>query len=133
MYAASLHAGRGFAVGQEPGQRFGHRLDERDVIVRRDQVLGKEPERAAERRALGLVSRVAVHGLPRHERALRLGEPEEALAIQVPLGAELGLLDRRKRGLLGAVIGVEAARLVPVPAPCGAVDGGPVGYAEIGG
>src|SRR5205823_3985155 len=82
---------------------------------------------------LRLVSLVAVHRLPRDERAGGLGEPEETLAVLVPCRAEVGLLDRRERGLLGTVIGIEAARLVLVPAPRGAIDGRSVGDTQVGG
>src|SRR5258706_1762819 len=114
---AWLHARRGLVVRQEPRERFGHRLDERDVILRADEVLCEEPERSTERGPLGLVSLVAVHRLPRDEGALRLGQPEEAPAELLPRRPEVGLLDRGERGLLVAVVRLAAPRTVLVPAP----------------
>jgi hypothetical protein len=89
-------------------------------------VLREEAERGTECGALGLVAHVAVARLPRHKRALRLGETEETTPVLLPLGSEVCLLDRRESGFLRRVIRSEPALLVAVPAPGGALDAGPV-------
>jgi hypothetical protein len=119
-------------LGQEPRERFGHRLHQRGIVIGADVVACEQAEARSERGALRLVAALAVHALPRDERVLRLGQAEEAPVVRLPLVTELGALDRRERGFLGAVVGIEATRFVPVPAPRRALDARAVEDAEIG-
>jgi hypothetical protein len=72
-----------------------------------------------------------VHRFPRDERALRFRETEEATLVVQPIGPEVRRLDRRQRRLLRRVIRIEAALLVPVPAPRRALDARPVEDAQV--
>jgi hypothetical protein len=122
---------RGTLLWKEPRERLGHRLRERGVGRLVDAVLCEETECRTERGTLGLVAHVAVHRFPRHERAPRLSETEETTSVSLPIRSDVGLLDRRERRLLRRVIGLEAALLVTIPAPCRALDAGPVEDAQV--
>src|SRR5258708_29990180 len=66
---SSLRLARGGrAVREQPRKRLGHRFDEVHVLLASEVVLGGEPERGAERGALGLVPELTVPGLPVDER-----------------------------------------------------------------
>ncbi len=127
----TLDPGRGTLLREEPGERFGHRLRQGGVRRFADPVLREDAQGRAECGTLGLVAHLAMRGLPRDERALRLGEPEDAAPVLIPRRPEVIALDRRERGLLSLVVRIEAALLVPVPAPRGALDAGLVEDTQI--
>jgi len=122
---------RGRLLRQKPGQRFGHRLDQRGVRRVIHTVLREDAQSRPERGALGLVPHLAVRRLPRDERLGRFGEAEDATAELVPCPAQVLALDRGERRLLGLVVRIEPALLVTVPAPCGALDAGAVEDAQV--
>ena len=121
----------GCAVGQEPRESLGHRLDECGVLLSRNVISCEESQRGAESRGLGLVSKLTVARLPAHERAGGLGQAEQLLTIFVPAITEIMLLDLGKSGALGMVIRVEPPRLVPVPTPRRTFDPVDVEHAKV--
>src|SRR5947207_14295089 len=121
----------GRPVWQQPRQSLGHRLDEAGVLLAGEVLPRKEPEGGPERGVLGLVSELTVPRLPVDEGTRRLSQPEELLTELIPANTEILFLDLRERGALGVVIRVEAARLVPVPAPGRALDTVDVEHAKV--
>ena len=98
-----------------------------------DVVAREETERRAECRALGLVTRFAVHSLPCDKRVPRFRQTEHATVVFLPCRAEIRALDRRDRLFLGAAVCVKSSRLVPIPAPRRAFDAVRVEDAQIRG
>ena len=101
------------------------------VLLAGEVLPRKEPEGGPERGVLGLVSELTVPRLPVDEGTRRLSQPEELLTELIPANTEILFLDLRERGALGMVIRVEAARLVPVPAPGRALDTVDVEHAKV--
>ena len=104
-------------VREQPRQSLGHRLNEARVLLTGEVLSREEPEGGPERGVLSLVPELAMARLPVDQSARGLGEPEKHSTELIPADAELLFLDLGKRGALGVVIGIEAARLVPIPTP----------------
>src|SRR4029079_19591689 len=93
--------------------------------------LRDEPERRAERRALGLVSALAVLRFPGHERTWRLREAAERAHELLPERTEIVSLDLRESRALRFAVRIEPSSFVLVPAPRGALDPVRVEHAQI--
>ena len=93
----------------------------------------EEPEGRAKSRTFGFVSELTVLRLPVDQRAGGLGQAEQRATELIPARTEIVLLDLRERRALGRVIRIEAAALMPIPAPRRTLDPVRVEYAKIGG
>src|SRR4029077_14886098 len=86
---------------QQPGQRFGHRAQQRALLLSADRCVGEQAEGRREGRVLSLVPHLAMLRPPRYERRAGFGHAEKRAAHLVPGWAAVGLLDGMQRSLFG--------------------------------